>query len=112
MRFIFALVLIFSSPYTFAASKPPAPSDGSVTQTSQQKATAAQQSAAQDNRGTEEHPVLIKIVPSVTANADSEKAEDHRLKESAEAHSLTYWTCVLAIITGLIFFASTSQIGS
>lgn len=83
----------------------------------QSNRTPPAQETAQDQRGTEQRPPAVKILPTANAEAQAAQAEQ-REKERAntdkrladETQRLADYTRILTIITGFVFAAAIGQI--
>lgn len=93
------------------ASQPPTPSTGINTQSAQQQTTSSQQAATQEDRGTDNRPLVVKVVSAKETDAKAAQSDKHSDEEAADEHGLKVWTVVLAAFTGLIFATAAIQAG-
>lgn len=109
--FFFTLIALSLVSSAIAESQRPAPRGGERSQPqSQPKQT--QQTAAPDQRGTEQSPLTVKVIPtpkSTEETARDAKERDEKLeldRKLVELNGdLTYWTKILGIVAGLQFVA-------
>ena len=101
-------VLVLSVTVLEARSQPPTPSARkSGSSQEQPKPESAQQQPAEDPRGTDTTPLIVKVQP---ATKTDEEAQKERAKEDAEA-SAKRWTVGLGVATGLLGLFQLGAIG-
>lgn len=79
-------VLLFLPRNVNAQSQPPIPSNGKSSQPKQKQPQSLNQGTGQDQRGTEQSPIVIKVLPTPKTEAEAEQDRKQREEESALKH--------------------------
>jgi hypothetical protein len=92
MRVFFILVILFSWLQT------PTPTPSKTRNPKQQQSAASQQPAANDQRGTEQSPLVVKTLESAKSQIEAQKESDDRKRKTANDGWVVILTGVLAIV--------------
>jgi hypothetical protein len=95
-----ALLLAACTIALAAQSQPPTPRTGkSKGNPPQNKATTTQQQPATDQRGTEQSPVVVKVLPTPKTQEEAAQEKDDR-DDKASASRWTMWLAGLTVLVG------------
>jgi hypothetical protein len=92
MRFIIAIVLLVAS------LQKPSPTPVKASNPKQQQSATGQQPPGNDQRGTEQSPLVIKTLESTKSQAETQKEADDRKRKTANDGWVVILTGVLAIV--------------
>lgn len=91
--------------------KNPPPSKGESGHPKQKNPPSPEKPTQQDNRGTEDNPIVIKGIPSQKTSQEAAEDREDRNKKTALDQELNFYTGGQALFTALTFFAVSAQIG-
>jgi hypothetical protein len=89
-----------------ARSKHPSPSEGKSGQPEQSQAEQTQQGAPADQRGTEQSPVIVKVLPTENSTQNSSQVPEQRNDKSTTDWWLVVFTGLLVVVgvgQGIVF---------
>jgi hypothetical protein len=95
---------------SWGQSHRPAPRGGKTSQPKQSQTQPSQQPPGNEQRGTDQAPFTIKIIPTQKTDAEANAAEQHSNEETAVERWLTNYTGLVALFTFLLFGAATAQV--
>lgn len=101
------LITVVLSVGVSAASEPPSPTPPKAGHKPEAHSKQHEQRAAGDQRGTENSPVFIKVIPSLPVEPDPAKESDNRHDYASSEWWLVYITAALVAATcGLIIYTA------
>src|SRR5271155_1038262 len=89
--------------------QPPSPSAGESQRPPQQKPSAANQPAGNEQRGTEDRPVVVKVLPSEKTETERAQEQHDRFEKSSSDWWIVRLTGALALVGILQFLALIGQ---
>jgi hypothetical protein len=99
IRTVLIVVAIFSVLVSFAQSQPLSPSPITSTKSLEPIFNQSNQTTTQSQNGTEQQPLIVKILPDAKSKAEVEYEIYERQKKSTNEGRLTWATIWLAIVT-------------
>ena len=108
--FISVLVAVLVCSFIWAISYPPLPSGGPVVEHNQPEASTERQESNASQRGTEQNPFAIKILPPAKGTPEAERNEKESHEKAANERGVAIATWGLIYATLALFAAAIVQI--
>jgi hypothetical protein len=84
--------------FSLVQSQPPSPSARKISKAQQQHPASAQDPATADQRGSEQSPLVVKTLPAVKTQAETDQETDDRKQKSANDRRIVVFTGILAVV--------------
>lgn len=97
----FLLVLLIAWP-VYAQSQPPSPSQRGSNGQEQKQASEIKKKPHYDQRGTNNTPLVVKVIQSIRENGRTEKQSTHEQEQSFNDKLIAWGTVALAVITAFL----------
>jgi len=94
MHLLLVVLWLFSA----SQSQPPSPAPGKTSQPKQRQSRSAQEKTNADQRGTDQFPLIVKTLPAVRTQAETEQDATDRKEKAANDRHIVELTGVLAVI--------------
>jgi hypothetical protein len=94
MRLSLIVLLLYGASH----SQPPSPTPGKTSQPKQQQSRSAQERSTEDTRGTEQSPLVVRTLPPVKTQAESEQEVEDRNEKRTNDSRVVILTGILAFI--------------
>jgi hypothetical protein len=87
-------------------SQEPSPRAGEAAKPQQQESTSTQGQAATNQRGTENEPLIVKVLPTPKTQDEATQEAKDRNEKAANDRELVRYTRILDIITSILAVVS------
>jgi hypothetical protein len=108
--FVLAVLCFLMVGLSYAQSQEPSPGRGAKGKPIQQNATASEKPTSQDQRGTEQMPLVIKSIPPEKTPDQAKEDRNERDTKSTTERWLTIYTGLLALFTFCLIVVGSVQI--
>jgi len=96
--------------YSFGQSQQPPPSEGKSGRPQQSQSQSAQQQPADNQRGTEQAPLVVKVLPAPKTNEETAQEAKDRSEKAANDRELVIYSRDLDILTAILIAVGLLQL--